>query len=220
MRLFQDSIGRKVVMAISGLLMVLFVIGHLLGNLSIFAGPDGINAYAQHLHELAPVVWATRIVMGVAVALHVAIAIQITMENSAAKPTQYAVQRSLRATFAGRTMIWTGVIIGAFVAYHLLHFTFRVTPGLVLGWDGDRFDVYTMVVTAFGHAATALVYVGAMIALFLHLSHGIQSAFQTLGISNSKLLPRYGLIGTVASTIFLVGFGSIPAVILVGILGK
>ncbi len=219
MRLFSDSIGRKAVMAITGLLMILFVVGHLLGNLTIFAGPDGINAYAAKLHELAPVVWGTRIVMAVALILHVVLSIQITLENSAAKPDRYAVQKTLRATFAGKTMIWTGVITAVFIGYHLLQFTFRVTPNLVLGEDAQsRFDVYTMVVSSLQGALTALAYVVAMVSLFLHLSHGIQSAFQTLGLSNSKLLPRYGVLGKVVSGIFLVGFGSIPAVILAGIL--
>ena len=215
MRLFSDSIGRKAVMAVSGLLMVLFVVGHMLGNLTIFAGPNGINAYAQHLHELAPLVWGTRIVMGVAVLLHLVLSIQITLENSAAKPDRYAVQNSLRATFASKNMIWSGVIIAAFVGYHLLHFTFRITPNLALGEDAmGRFDVYNMVVTALQGTVTALVYVVAMVSLFLHLSHGIQSSFQTLGLSNAKLLPRLGLAGTVVSGIFLVGFGAIPVAIL------
>jgi succinate dehydrogenase / fumarate reductase cytochrome b subunit len=220
MRLFSDSIGRKVVMAITGLLMVLFVIGHLLGNLTIFAGPNGINAYAFHLHELAPVVWGTRVVMGAAVLLHLFLSIQITLENSAAKPDRYAVQNSLRATFASKNMIWTGAIIGAFILYHLLHFTFRVSFfNLALGFDyQNRFDVYTMVVRALGSAATGLVYIVAMVSLFFHLSHGIQSTFQTLGLSNGFLLPRWGAVGKTLSVIFLVGFASIPAVILVGIL--
>ncbi len=219
MRLFSDSIGRKVVMAITGLLMVLFVIGHLLGNLTIFAGPNGINAYAFHLHELAPVVWGTRIVMGAAVLLHLFISIQITLENSAAKPDRYAVQNSLKATFASKNMIWTGAIIGAFVLFHLLQFTFRVTPNLVLGFDAmNRFDVYTMVVKGLGSVLNGLVYLVAMVALFFHLSHGIQSVFQTLGLSNGFLLPRWGALGKTLAVVFLVGFGSIPAVILVGIL--
>ncbi len=221
MRLFSDSIGRKAVMAVTGLLMVLFVVGHLLGNLSIFAGPNGINAYAMHLHELVPVVWGTRIVMLVSVLLHLFLSVQITLENSAAKPDKYAVQNSLRATFAGKTMIWTGAIIGFFIAYHLLHFTFRVTPNLVLGEDSlNRFDVYTMVYTAFSSVLVAAVYVVAMVSLFLHLSHGIQSTFQTLGLSNAMLLPRYGTAGKVLSGIFLVGFGAIPVVIFFGILAQ
>jgi succinate dehydrogenase cytochrome b subunit len=219
MRLFSDSIGRKVVMAITGLLMVLFVIGHLLGNLTIFAGPNGLNGYAAKLHELAPVVWGTRIVMGVAVLLHLFLSIQLTLENSAAKPDRYAVQKSLRATAYSKTMIWSGAIMGAFILYHLLHFTFRVTPNLVLVTDAaGRFDVYTMVVTALRGVFTGLAYLAAMVGLFFHLSHGVQSTFQTLGFSNAFLLPRYGVVGKVLSVIFLVGFGAIPAVILAGIL--
>ncbi len=206
-------------MAVTGLLMVLFVVGHLLGNLTIFWGPNGINAYAMHLHELAPLVWATRIVMGLAVVLHIILSIQLTLENRAAKPQKYAVATSLRATFASKNMIWTGLILGVFVGYHLLQFTFRVTPGLTLGTDAlQRFDVYSMVVTALRNALVGAVYLVAMVSLFLHLSHGVQSGFQTLGLSNAILLPRYGVAGKVLSAIFLIGFGAIPAVILVGIL--
>lgn len=218
MRLFSDSIGRKAVMAVTGLLMVLFIIGHMLGNLTIFAGQDGINSYAQHLHELAPIVWGTRLVMGVAVLLHVVLAIQITMENSAAKPEKYAVTNLLRATFASKTMIWTGVIIAVFVGYHLLQFTFRVTPDVVVGMDGDRFDVFTMMLKSLDHTLIAVIYVVAMLSLFLHLTHGIQSAFQTLGLANALLLPRYTVAGKVLSGIFLVGFASIPVVIVFGLL--
>jgi succinate dehydrogenase / fumarate reductase cytochrome b subunit len=221
LRLFSDSIGRKAVMAVTGLLMVLFVVGHLLGNLTIFAGQNGLNAYAAKLHEVAPLVWGTRIVMGVALVLHVVLAIQITMENSAAKPQNYARPNYLRATFSSKTMIWTGVIIAVFVGYHLLQFTIRKTPGLVLGTDAlNRFDVYTMVVAAFQRTLTALLYVVAMVALFLHLGHGIQSAFQTLGLSNGMLLPRFELAGKVVSGIFLVGFASIPVFILIGFLPR
>ncbi len=219
MRLFSDSIGRKVLMAITGLLMVLFVVGHLLGNLSIFAGPNGINAYAQHLHELAPLVWGTRIVMGAAVLIHLILSIQVTMENSQAKPEKYAHPSYLRATVASRTMIWTGVIMAAFIGYHLVQFTFR--PGFTIGTDLlNRPDVFAMVVDGLGRTLIALVYVVAMVSLALHLSHGIQSAFQTLGLANARWLPRFGGAAKVAAGIFLVGFGAIPVAILVGILTK
>ncbi|WP_277957634.1 succinate dehydrogenase cytochrome b subunit [Anaeromyxobacter oryzisoli] len=217
MRLFSDSIGRKVVMAITGLLMVLFVIGHLLGNFSIFA--HGINAYAEKLHHLPALVWGNRVVMGLAVIVHVILAIQVTMENQAAKPTKYKVERYLKATFAGRTMIWTGLILGAFIVYHLLQFTIRKTPGLVLEQDAlNRFDVFTMVVSQFKVGLIALLYVVAMGGLFLHLKHGIQSTFQTLGLSNGVMLPRYGALGKVLSSVFLVGFVAIPVTIFFGIL--
>jgi succinate dehydrogenase / fumarate reductase cytochrome b subunit len=219
MRLFSSSIGRKAVMAVTGLLMVLWVVGHLLGNLTIFWGPSGIDAYAVHLHELWPVVWTARIVMGLAVILHIILAIQLTLENWAAKPQKYAVSKSLRATFAGKYMIWTGLILAAFVGYHLLQFTFRVTPGLTLRTDAlQRFDVYAMVVGALSNPLVGIIYLVAMASLFLHLFHGVQSGFQTLGLSNAILLPRYGVAGKVLSAFFLVGFGSIPAVILAGIL--
>ena len=219
MRVFSDSIGRKVLMAVTGILMILFVIGHLLGNLTIFAGANGINAYAEKLHQLAPLVWGTRVVMAASVLIHLFLAVQVTVENAQAKPDKYAVARSLRATFASKTMIWTGVVIGAFVVYHLLQFTLRVTPDIVQGTDAlQRFDVFTMVVTSLEKAAIGGLYVFAMISLFFHLTHGIQSSFQTLGISNAFLLPRYGVAGKLLSTIFLVGFGSIPVVILFGLL--
>ncbi len=221
MRLFSDSVGRKAVMAITGLLMVLFVVGHLLGNLNIFAGPNGINAYATKLHELTAVVWGTRIVMGVSVVLHVILAVQIKFENWAAKPDKYAVARSLKATFAGKNMIWTGILLGLFVAYHLAQFTFRVTPDLVLGEDAQyRFDVFTMVVSSLSIAWIAVVYVVGMLALFLHLFHGLQSSVQTLSLSTAKTLPQFGRLGTTVSSLFLVGFGAIPVLIFFGIVAR
>jgi succinate dehydrogenase / fumarate reductase cytochrome b subunit len=221
MRLLSDSIGRKVVMAITGLLMVLFVVGHLLGNLSIYAGPDGINTYAAKLHSMPVVVWITRIVMGIAVLFHIIISIQITLENNKANPTKYAVDRSLRATFASKNMIWTGVVIGLFIGYHLLHFTVRSLPGVVLLQDVlGRFDVYSMVSDAFSRGGIAILYVVAMVGLFLHLSHGIQSTFQSLGLNNPKTMPGFTTGGKLLSVLFLVGYGSIPVLFLVGLLAK
>jgi len=220
MRLLSDSIGRKAVMAVTGLLMVLFVVGHLAGNSTVFFGPNALNAYAAKLHEMAPVVWITRVVMLVAVVTHLAISIQITLENEAANPQKYAVDRSLRATFASKSMIWTGLLLGVFIVGHLLHFTVRNLPGTVIGYDAlNRFDVFAMVTDAFRKASVSILYVVAMIALFLHLSHGVQSLFQTLGLSNDKLQPAYGTGGKVLSTIFLIGYGAIPVAILIHLLG-
>ena len=221
MRLLSDSIGRKVVMAITGLLMVLFVVGHLLGNMSIFAGANGINTYAEKLHAMAPVVWITRVVMGVAVLLHLFISLQITAENQAANPTKYAQDRSLRANLFSKSMIYTGLIIGAFIAYHLLHFTVRAGfTGAVVGMEGGRFDVYTMVTTAFSNALVALIYVVAVASLFMHLSHGIQSTFQSLGLANHKTQPQYMAGGKAMAAVFLLGYGAIPVLILIGLVGK
>jgi len=220
MRLLSDSIGRKVVMAVTGLLMVLFVVGHLLGNLSIFAGPGGINAYAEKLHSMPVVVYATRVVMLAAVLFHLVISIKLTMENSEANPHKYAVDRSLKKTFASKSMIYTGLILGVFIVYHLFHFTVRAPfTGAVVGTDAlNQFDVYTMVVTAFGRAFTTLAYLVAMISLFLHLSHGVQSTFQSLGLNNDKTQPGFIVFGKGLSAAFLIGYGAIPVAALVGIL--
>jgi succinate dehydrogenase / fumarate reductase cytochrome b subunit len=221
MRLLSDSIGRKAVVAVTGLFMVLFVVVHLLGNTTIFAGPDGINAYAEKLQGLGPFVWVSRIFMGAMLCLHVIFAVLLTLENRAANPGKYAVKRMLKATFAGETMIWTGLLLLAFIAYHLLQFTFRVTPDIVLGIDAKkRVDVFTMVYSSFRITPIALIYVAGMVTLFLHLSHGIQSIFQTIGLNNDKTMPQFGALGKVLSVLFLVGYSAIPVLILAGILAK
>lgn len=221
MRLLSSSIGRKAVVAVTGLFMVLFVVMHLLGNSTIFAGPDGINAYAEKLHGLGPFVLVFRVFMAAMLVLHVIFAILLTLENRAANPGKYAVKKMLKATFAGETMIWTGLLLLAFIVYHLLQFTFRVTPDVVLGTDAkNRFDVFSMVFSSFKVTPIALVYVAAMVTLFLHLSHGIQSIFQTFGLNNDKTLPQFGAFGKVLSALFLVGYSAIPVLILAGILAK
>jgi len=221
MRLLSDSIGRKAVVAVTGLFMVLFVVVHLLGNSTIFAGPDGINAYAEKLHGLGPFVWAFRLVMLCLLGLHVIFAVLLTLENRAANPDKYAVKKMLKANFASETMIWTGLLLLSFLVYHLLQFTARVTPDIVLGNDAkNRVDVFTMVFTSFRITPIALVYVAAMVTLFLHLSHGIQSIFQSIGLNNDKTMPQFSVLGKVLSAIFLVGYSAIPVLILVGILAK
>jgi succinate dehydrogenase / fumarate reductase cytochrome b subunit len=208
-------------MGSTGLIMVLFVIVHLLGNTSIFAGPDGINAYAEKLHGLGPFVWAFRLFMLVMLGIHVLFGILVTLDNWNANPEKYKVKKMLKATFAGETMIWTGALLLAFIVYHLLQFTVRITPDVVLGVDAKgRFDVYSMVTGSFRHAPIAAIYVAAMVTLFLHLSHGIQSIFQTIGWNNEKTLPTYTLIGTVLAVVFLLGYSAIPVLILSGILNR
>ncbi len=220
MQLLTNAVGRKLLMAVTGILMVLFVVVHLLGNSSIYV-PGGINAYAEKLHSLGPLVWIFRAVMLALLLVHVWFGVTLTLENSAANPAKYAVNRKLKATFSSETMIWTGLLLLAFIVYHLLQFTVRVTPDIVKGVDAQgRYDVFTMVVSSFAHTWIALMYVAAMIVLFLHLSHGIQSFFQTLGFANDRTLPTYGALGKLLSVIFLVGYCAIPVTILAGILSR
>jgi len=217
MQLLSNTVGRKVLMAVTGLFMLLFVAVHLLGNSSIFAGPDGINTYAAKLHGLGPFVWVFRIFMGAMLAVHVVFGVLLTLENSAANPGKYAVKKMLKATFASETMIWTGLLLLCFLGYHLAQFTLRVTPDIGDAARATRpGDVFSMVKASFRITWISLVYITAMVALFLHLSHGIQSVFQSLGVSNDKALPQYERYGKLLSALFLLGYCSIPVLILAG----
>jgi len=219
MQLFTSSIGRKILMAISGQSMVLFVIVHLLGNSSVFAGPGGLNAYAEHLHSMPlPIIAAFRCVMLIFVCVHIWFGIQLTIENSGGRPRQYAVKATQKATFASENMIWTGVLILAFIIYHLLQFTFRVTPDVAAFAGQVPGNVFGMVLTSFKNLFISLIYAVAMAALFLHLSHGVQSFFQTMGWNNDRTQSCITKAGTLVALILGVGFVAIPLTILLGIL--
>ena len=221
MSLLTSSVGRKVLMAVSGFSLFGFVVVHLIGNSTIFVGSGWLNAYAEHLKDLGPFVWVFRAFMLFMVSVHILFGVILTLENWGANPGKYAVSKKLKVTFASRTMIWTGLLLLSFIVGHLLQFTVRITPDIVLAADEvGRFDVYTMVVSSFQVTFISALYIFAMAVLFLHTSHGIQSILQTLGLSNDELLPRYTLAGKLISTLFLVGFGAIPVLILTGILAK
>ncbi len=221
MQILKSVVGRKVFMAITGQCMVLFAVVHMLGNSSIFVGPDGINAYAKHLHDLGALVWLFRGGLFALVSVHILFGIQLTLENSAANPTGYAVKKQLKATFASSTMIWTGTILALFIIGHILHFTARVTPGVVQGVDAlGRFDVFAMVVSAFRNGGVAALYLLAMCALFLHLSHGIQSFFQTMGWNTDKTQCTISAVGKAVAFILLAGYAVIPLSIMASALIK
>ena len=220
MQLFTSSIGRKILMAITGLFLALFAVVHLIGNTTIFGWlSGGINAYAHHLHAFPPMVWAFRAVMLAIVAVHIWFGIQLTVENSGGRPKQYAVKSTQKATFASENMIWTGLLLLAFIVYHLLHFTAKVVPGmeLVIGPEG-AVDVFVMVVAAFKNIAISGIYAAAMVTLFLHLSHGIQSIFQTFGITTDKTMPVIVKTGTFVALVLFLGYVAVPLTIFLNIL--
>ncbi|WP_029917571.1 succinate dehydrogenase cytochrome b subunit [Pelobacter seleniigenes] len=219
MNLFTSTVGRKVLMAVTGLLLVLFVTVHLLGNLSVFAGPDGINAYAKHLHDLGPLVWIFRLVMLGLFAIHITFGIQLYLENRNANPEQYAVQKTLVTTFSAKTMVFTGLIILVFLIYHLLHFTVQVTNPAIsashLPLDAAmRPDVFSMVVLSFQKVFISVVYIIAMIALLLHLSHGISSWVQTLGWSTGPSQDKVRPFGKFLAIVYGLAYIAIPLFIL------
>ena len=219
MRILNSSVGRKILMSITGQLLIIFVLIHLIGNSTIFFGPNGINAYAEHLHSLPPLVWAFRLFMLAAVAVHICYGVTLTLENKAANPGAYAVKRQLKASFASENMIWTGLLLACFIIYHLIQFTIKGTPDIVVAMDTlNRVDVFKMVVTSFSHGLISLVYMAAMVMLFLHLSHGIPSFLQTMGWNNEKTEPVFGLGGKLIAAFLMLAYISIPAVILAGLL--
>jgi succinate dehydrogenase / fumarate reductase cytochrome b subunit len=207
-------------MAFTGQIMVLFVIIHLLGNTTVYF--NNLNAYAAALRAMPLLLWLVRLVMAVALVIHVYLGIVLTLENRKAKSGSYAVSNHISATFAGRNMIWTGALIVAFLIYHLLHFTLQIiSPEFAALGHPDtlgRPDVFMMVVRGFQQGGTALLYVFFMATLLLHLTHGIQSSFQSWGLNNERSFPVITRGGQIAATILFLGYASMPIVILAGIL--
>jgi succinate dehydrogenase / fumarate reductase cytochrome b subunit len=227
MQLLTSSIGRKILMAITGQAMVLFAVIHLLGNSSIFGWlPGGINAYAHHLHSMpAPIIIGFRLGLLAFACVHIWFGIKLTIENRGGRPQQYAVKSVQKATFASENMIWTGALLLAFILYHLAHFTFQcISPdtaalkNMVPGLEGQVPNVLGMVVAAFQNMFVTLIYAGAMLVLFLHLSHGIQSFFQTLGWSNDRVQPFITKAGTLVALALFLGYAAVPLTILLRIL--
>jgi succinate dehydrogenase / fumarate reductase cytochrome b subunit len=214
----RSSIGKKAVMAISGLLFLGFVLGHLLGNLLIFMGPEGLNAYAKKLRSLGPGLWIIRAGLLGVVAAHIVSSVLLTIENRKARPIAYVRKKTLGTTLAARTMMLSGLLLLAFIVFHLMHFTFRIThPEISYLTDAQgHHDVYSMVVLSFQQLQISAVYLVAMFLLALHLSHGISSVPQTLGLNNDKLIPVYKGIGYVISALIFMGYSSIPVAILMG----
>ena len=218
MEYLHGPVGRKVVVAVTGLLMVLFVIAHMLGNMTIFAAL--INSYAEHLRRLPLLLWGYRAIMAAALLLHMILGIQLTVENLASKSGNYVITRHRSVSFAGETMIWSGLLLLVFIVYHLLHFTFRVTnPGISNLLDSlGRPDVGRMVILSFQQGAIAVVYLASMVLLYLHLSHGIQSLLQSVGLNGDESLPTVRRAGTVISFTLFAGFVAVPLFVISGVL--
>ena len=206
------------VVAVTGLLLIGFVIMHLLGNLLVFGGPDAINAYAHKMRTVGPLLWVVRAGLLAVALLHIVTSIQLAIENRRARPIGYRVSRAAETTLSARTMALTGMLLLAYLVYHLLHFTFRVThPGLSHLTDGrGRHDVYAMVVLSFRDPLLSLVYIAAMALLCSHLSHGASSFLQTLGLATDRTLPRIRQAARLLAFGIFVGYSLIPAAALLG----
>jgi succinate dehydrogenase / fumarate reductase cytochrome b subunit len=194
-------------MAVSGVILIGFVIGHLVGNLQVFQEPDHLNGYAQFLRSLGALLWVARLVIIAAVVVHVWAATMLTLENKKARGTDYGFQNTIRATLASRTMRLTGYVVLGFLLFHLAHFTwglaqtdtykenikhytmqgdYRVAGFLVVKAGTEVLDVHTMVIRGFQNSLVSLFYIVAVGLLSFHLLHGFDSLFQTLGLRSEK----------------------------------
>lgn len=220
MLLPTSTVGRKIIMAITGQVLVLFVMFHIAGNSTIYF--HNLNAYVVALYQLPAFVWGGRIVLVLAFILHSWYGTVLKLENHTAKPDLYAVSAYRKATFAGRYQIWTGAFVLVFLIHHLLQFTFQVTNPLIAAdthFDAlGRPDVANMVIQSFRRIGLSGFYLLSLAALGLHLLHGIQSSFQTWGLTSDRTLPVIERTGTMASVVLFCWYLSIPLTILLGLL--
>ena len=202
-------------MAVSGALLLLFLLVHLIGNLQVFGAPEAINSYAHLLHSMPALVIGARIMMLLLFAVHIITSIQLTLENRAARPVSYHKEDTVAATLASRTMIWTGLLVGAFLVIHLLHLTgHQIGPELQMV-NGEP-DLHSNIVASFKNPLFAGFYMVCMIAIYFHLVHAFQSAFQTFGLSHKKCMPVIKTIGIIYAAIIGAGNFLIPLSILLG----
>jgi succinate dehydrogenase / fumarate reductase cytochrome b subunit len=226
--IFNSSLGKKYLMAGSGALLLVFVIGHLVGNLQVFGPPELINHYAHFLQSKPAMVWGSRLGLLVIVGIHIATALKLTVENKEARPVGYYNADSYGASWRSRYMMVSGLVILAFIIYHLAHFTVRW--GAINGagdftklttvLDGKAVpDVYAMMILGFQVWWVTLFYLVAQALLFIHLGHGIASAFQSFGFRNHVWWPRIQFAAQALSTAIFIGYALIPIAIYLRVIG-
>ena len=223
LNVYRSTIGKKAIMAVTGLLLVGFVIAHMAGNLQVFIGPGKMNAYASFLKSLGEFLWLARIILLVALVLHVLMAWQLTQIKRKARPIDYTTREAQVSTVASRTMRWGGVLLLVFIVFHILHFTtgtvFPVasTPDAMYpAWSHT--DVYGNIISAFRTPWVAAFYVVAMLFLMLHLFHGAWSSVRTLGLTKPSRHPLHRRVATLIALVVWLGFSVIPVAVLLGVI--
>ena len=226
---FKSSLGKKYIMAVTGFVLFLFVIGHLAGNLQIFLGQEAINRYGHFLQSNPELIWPARLTLLLMVGLHIWSATVISLENKAARPVGYDVYKPVGSSYASRTMLVSGSIVFVFIVYHLLHYTVVVQYLNFTGQDfnafmeklpgqvpPERHDIFKMMVVGFTNPWVSAFYVLGLALLCLHLSHGASSMFQSLGWKNEAYRPFLDLAARVVAVMIFLGYTSIPIAILCG----
>jgi succinate dehydrogenase / fumarate reductase cytochrome b subunit len=204
------SISAKILMALSGLFLMSFLVIHLLGNLQIFAGPEVFNAYPETLRHYPILLWSARIMLITAFVLHIVTSIYLSLKNRAARPIAYAQNHSIKASLPSRTMLWGGLVILGFLLFHLAHLTWKwVFP------EYDQLDLYSLTVLSFQNIFVTGFYLLAQIFLAMHLSHGFQSAAQTLSLTR-WCAKSFRCFGYIFAFVIVLGYISIPVSIWLG----
>jgi succinate dehydrogenase / fumarate reductase cytochrome b subunit len=250
--LLQSSVGGKYTVAITGLLLVGFVLAHLAGNLQILAGignaalgQDTLNSYAKFLKDKGPLLWAARAGLLAVFVLHLGLALWLNWQNRQARPVRYAYENTVQATWASRYMVWTGIVVGLFLLFHLAHYTLGTVKGATViaqsagHYEGinfaakeqfhvnyahlhdgkNRHDVYNMVIAGFSNPLIVSIYILAQVALFFHLRHGIASVFQTLGLSGRGSYQMLSTLAIVVAGLIAVGNIAMPLLVYTGVIG-
>ena len=219
--MFRSSIGRKALMAVTGVALLGYVIVHMIGNLQVYQGRDALNAYAKMLKGMPTLLWSARLLLLALFVAHVYLGITLALENRAARPVGYARFQYEQAGLATRTMVLSGLVILAFVIFHLLHFTLgAVQPAYSEAQDpAGRPDVYAMVVHGFQDPVITISYVVAQLFLGLHLYHAVPSLFQSVGLKHPRFNPLIEKLGLLVSLVIVVGNVSMPLSILFGLVG-
>jgi len=210
-----SSVAKKQIVALTGLMLVGFILIHLGGNFMIFGGPEMLNGYAEDLHKLGPILWLARVVLFVAVVIHITLTVTLYFENRSARGQDYSVYNDFGSTtFAKRTMVLTGGLIFFFVLIHLNDFTLSAKTGpatVIPGVNNDEsLGLFGLVWMSFLRPWRAVFYVAAVSMLGMHLSHGIQSFLQTLGINHSQWTPYIERISNIIGILVAIGYSSIP----------
>jgi succinate dehydrogenase / fumarate reductase cytochrome b subunit len=211
---WQSTNGKKVVMAVTGAMMFLFVIGHMLGNLQVFEGPARINAYGHFLQNLGELLWIVRGTMILAIVLHIIATVQLALRSNAARPIGYSRQEAINSSYASRTMYWSGPIVLAFIIFHLLQFTAGYIHPQSQFMQGD---VYHNVVAGFQIWWVSAWYIFAIVLLGFHMSHGLWSMFQSVGLAHPRHTPLLKNAARAIAALIVLGYISIPISVLLGL---
>jgi len=217
--LYNSTLGKKYIMALTGVGLFLFVVAHMIGNLQVFLGPDVLNAYAVFLKSKPTLLWGLRLALIIIVFFHILAAVQLTLRNRAARPEKYDLSKPYKASFASRTLVLSGLVLFFFIVYHLMQFTVGlVDPGYLQLRDvNGHHDVYRMTILGFSNKGVVAFYIAAMALLCLHLSHGVGSTFQSIGLKNKKTAIWIDRASKILAVIVFLGNSSMPLAVLVGI---